>query len=196
MKKLLLTSALVAALILTLITPAVAVVSGWIEDNDAYFRIEIHNEWGNTGSATLDVPAGEILEVTFTIQGLSDIDGLSFPYTAYLGTSANWLFKTESPNSVNITGDGTYRIRATFDDDVDAGQVLVVDIAGLQEDLGMEPGYDHPLTITASAAVLAADSAPKTHDQGTMLLWIAFGVAALLCTAVVIRLKTMKKSEN
>ena len=196
MKKVFITLSLSLLLVVMLVTPALAVVSGWIEDNDNYFRIEIHNEWGDTGRATLDVPAGETLEVTFTISGLDGIEGLSFPYTAYLGTSANWSFKADSPFSVNITGDGTYRIRATFDDDADAGQVLVVDIADLHEALGMEPGYDHPLTITASARILEAGAAPATGDPGTFALWIALGATAICGTVLILRLKSLKKSEN
>jgi hypothetical protein len=99
------------------------VFSGWIEGPE-WFRIEVFNMHGvGTVAGDVDVEEGETLEVTFSVTGFPTGE-----YTAYLGTSADWGFKKDSSFSVEFTGDGTYTIEASWDDDVSAGDVFVIDI--------------------------------------------------------------------
>ncbi|MCL1807816.1 MAG: hypothetical protein FWG31_08955 [Oscillospiraceae bacterium] len=183
MKKAIISLSLALVLTLTLAIPALAVISGWIEDNEDYFRIEIFNEWGEgKQKGDVTVPADKVLEVTFSIKGL-DALGLS-GYTAYLGTSGDWAFKTDSPHKVSIKGDGTYKITAKFDDEVKIENVLVIDIAGLASALGMDASdkLTHPLTITADYKVVdpSTPGGSKKSGDGTM---IALSIAALALAA-------------
>ncbi|MDR2558800.1 MAG: hypothetical protein LBC86_04550 [Oscillospiraceae bacterium] len=127
-----------------------AVVFGFIENDDVYWRIEIYNEWGSTGVGDIDVPAGQNLSIAFTLSGMPD-----GAYTAYLGTSADWKFKDGSDFSVPVNGDGTYTITASWDGDVNAGQVFVIDIGpGLPAALGIsEAGETGGVTATATYTV-------------------------------------------
>jgi hypothetical protein len=156
------------AMLSTLALTASAVNFGSIE-GDGWWRIEIFNEWGDTGppSAPVVVGADEKLEITFTLSGMP-----AGSYTAYLGTSGSWQFKNDSPFSVVVSGDGTYTITAQWDEGIEIEQVLVVDIEGLATALGIDPegeGDDGGVTATATRTVSSAaaqQEAPPVRLDG------------------------------
>jgi hypothetical protein len=134
-------------------TPAYA---GWFEGDD-FLRIEIFNDWGEGGvPGDVEISEGETLTVTFTVTGIPDGE-----YTAYLGGSGFWAFKDESDFYTTVTGDGTYTIEATFDDDIHIEPVLVVDIE-IERPEGLE---DSDVSASAAYAVLDADG--NVIDSGS-----------------------------
>jgi hypothetical protein len=165
---------------------------GNTEDED-YWRIELYNEWGPTATpANFTVPAGEVLRITFTLSGIP-----AGNYPAQLGIGGtDWFFKGDSPFVVNVTGDGTYVLEASWADDFDIAQVLVIDIAGLASALGITElgtgdtgGAAATASYTIGAAAAAAPVAVRDADGGAKAgvgdVAVASAIALVAAGAVV-----------
>jgi hypothetical protein len=122
---------------------------GWIE-NDNTFRIEVFNKHGLTkvGDEVI-VEEGNTLEVTFTVAGFT-----AGSYTAALGTSHDWAFGGDSPHTVEVTGNGTFTIETSWEEDAEITDVFVIDIDFENPD----PGEAGPASASdVSWRVLDAD---------------------------------------
>ncbi|PKQ63420.1 hypothetical protein BZG02_08545 [Labilibaculum filiforme] len=117
---------------------------GNLEDNNDKFRIEIYNEYGDTQSAPPVVPADVVfensIEITFTLQGITLLDGAAGSYkTAIQMADADWSISDwgdgTGAGETTITGDGTYTVSWTPSSPYETALVFCVDVVDLIPDL-------------------------------------------------------------
>ncbi len=110
-------------------------------------RIEIYNEYGNSGAAANGYYNSSLnfvgnMSVTFTISGIDGnlVDGASANYTTELSYAAavDWYpnyWGGSEYGRAYVTGDGTYTVYATFNDYCDGAVVWTIELYGLWADL-------------------------------------------------------------
>lgn len=107
-------------------------------------RLELYNDFGSTKTdPPLDHTAvvfDDRVEITFTIQGITLVDGAAGSYNTAIGVadadwSAQYWGDGTGAGEVAVTGDGTYTVYAEPGSTFDTALVFVVDILGLASDL-------------------------------------------------------------
>lgn len=119
-------------------------ILGNIEDNNDKYRIEIYNEYGASQPDPSVVPAdvlfGNSIEITFTLSGITLIDGAAGSYkTAIQMADADWTPSYWGDGTgvgeATITGNGTYTVTWSTTSPYETALVFCVDIVDLVPDL-------------------------------------------------------------
>lgn len=119
-------------------------VFGNLEDNNDKFRIEIYSDYGDTKANPPVVPTdiifGNRVEITFTLGGITLLDGAVGSYkTAIQMADNDWSISDwgdgTGAGEATITGDGTYTVTWAPSSPYDTALVFCVDIIDLVPDL-------------------------------------------------------------
>ncbi len=121
------------------------IILGNIEDNNDKFRIEIYNQYGDTGTDAPFQPANlkfdTSIEIRFSISGITLKSGAPTEYkTAIQLADADWSSQYwgdgTGSGEATITGDGTYTVKYTSTDGAfDGALVFCIDIVDLVPNL-------------------------------------------------------------
>nr|WP_321452672.1 hypothetical protein [uncultured Carboxylicivirga sp.] len=118
-------------------------VFGDLEDK-GNLRLELYNEYGSTVSdppfAKENLVTNQRVEVTFTLSGITFIDGAAASYkTMFSWADADWNPQYWGDGTrekvANITGDGTYTIFYDPESLAEGATVFVIDIEGMAAEI-------------------------------------------------------------
>ncbi|GAA0890466.1 hypothetical protein GCM10009122_01440 [Fulvivirga kasyanovii] len=111
-------------------------------EGNGKLRLELYNDFGATkANPPLDPTAvvfDNRIEITFTLQGITLINGAKGSYTAAIGLAdADWSaqYWGGGPGDVTVTGNGTYTVYAEPGSSVETALVFVIDMPDMAPDI-------------------------------------------------------------